>query len=130
MSADAALVYLKRFGMLVSKRIAVATNNDSAYPVTEALSEAGAAIEILDMRASAPASPLRSDGVSCSSGHNDAARMRLELWRDLGQLASRSPLAAIMFSGLRSLLGRMPSSFRAHIEAAWLKTLLTWLHVL
>ena len=38
MSADAALVYLRRFAVLVGKRIAIATNNDSAYPVAEALS--------------------------------------------------------------------------------------------
>ena len=37
MSADAALVYLRRFGVLVGRRIAIATNNDSAYPVAEAL---------------------------------------------------------------------------------------------
>jgi sarcosine oxidase subunit alpha len=58
MSADAALVYLKRFGVLVGKRVVVATNNDSAYPVVEALAEAGAAVEIVDARASSPTSPL------------------------------------------------------------------------
>ena len=58
MSADAALVYLKRFGVLVGKRVVVATNNDSAYAVAEALAHAGAAVEILDMRASGPASDL------------------------------------------------------------------------
>ena len=42
MSADAALVYLSRYAVLVGKRIVVATNNDSAYPVAEALAEAGA----------------------------------------------------------------------------------------
>ncbi len=35
MSADAALVYLRRFAVLVGQRIAVATNNDSAYPVAQ-----------------------------------------------------------------------------------------------
>src|SRR6202034_3266176 len=59
MSADAALVYLKRFGVLVGKRVVVATNNDSAYAVTEALAEAGAAVEIVDTRASGVASTLR-----------------------------------------------------------------------
>ena len=42
MSADAALVYLKRYAVLVGKRVVVATNNDSAYAVAEALAEAGA----------------------------------------------------------------------------------------
>ena len=58
MSADAALVYLRRFGVLVGKRVVVATNNDSAYAVAEALAEAGAAVEIVDTRASGPASRL------------------------------------------------------------------------
>ena len=51
MSADAALVYLRRYAVLVGKRIVVATNNDSAYAAAEALAEAGAEVEILDTRA-------------------------------------------------------------------------------
>ena len=58
MSADAALVYLRRYAVLVGKRIVVATNNDSAYPVAEALAEAGAEVEILDTRAAGPACRL------------------------------------------------------------------------
>ena len=58
MSADAALVYLRRYAVLVGKRIVVATNNDSAYAVAEALAEAGAEVEILDSRAAGPASQL------------------------------------------------------------------------
>ncbi|MBV9288429.1 MAG: (2Fe-2S)-binding protein, partial [Hyphomicrobiales bacterium] len=54
MSADAALVYLQRFGAMVGRRIAVATNNDSAYPVAEALSEAGAEVVVLDSRMDPP----------------------------------------------------------------------------
>ncbi len=74
MSADSALVYLKRFGVLVGKQIVVATNNDSAYPVAESLSAAGAAVEIVDARADGFASPLRVtrgaviDGVIGSRG--------------------------------------------------------------
>jgi sarcosine oxidase, subunit alpha len=59
MSADAALVYLKRHAVLVGKRVVVATNNDSAYAVAEALAEAGAEVEIVDRRASGFASTLR-----------------------------------------------------------------------
>jgi sarcosine oxidase subunit alpha len=59
MSADAALVYLKRFGVLVGKQLVVATNNDSAYAVAEALAEAGAEVEIVDTRASGVACTLR-----------------------------------------------------------------------
>jgi sarcosine oxidase subunit alpha len=58
MSADAALVYLRRYAVLVGKRIVVATNNDSAYAVAEALAEAGAEVEILDTRAAGPPSQL------------------------------------------------------------------------
>jgi sarcosine oxidase, subunit alpha len=56
MSADAALAYLRRYAVLVGKRIVVATNNDSAYPVADALAEAGSEIEILDTRADGPPS--------------------------------------------------------------------------
>ena len=59
MSADAALVYLKRFGVLVGRRVVVAANNDSAYAVAEALAEAGAEVEILDSRAAGPSSKAR-----------------------------------------------------------------------
>jgi sarcosine oxidase subunit alpha len=59
MSADAALVYLKRFGVLIGQRVVVATNNDSAYPVAEALAEAGAEVEIVDTRASGPSCQLK-----------------------------------------------------------------------
>jgi sarcosine oxidase subunit alpha len=58
MSADAALVYLKRYAVLVGKRVVVATNNDSAYAVAEALTEAGAQVELVDSRASGPACSL------------------------------------------------------------------------
>jgi sarcosine oxidase, subunit alpha len=58
MSADAALAYLKLYAVLVGKRIVVATNNDSAYPVAEALADAGATVEIVDARANGPTSQL------------------------------------------------------------------------
>ncbi len=59
MSADAALAYLRRFAVVVGRRIAVATNNDSAYPVAEALNEAGAEVEIFDARPDAPPTRLK-----------------------------------------------------------------------
>ncbi len=73
MSADAALVYLRRFGVLIGRRIAIATNNDAAYSVAEALSEAGAEVEIFDVRPDAPPTKLRvSAGVEVE-GVIDAA---------------------------------------------------------
>ena len=74
MSADAALAYLRRFGVMVGRRVAVATNNDSAYPVAQALAEAGAEVEIFDTRPDPPMTPLKVtrsveiDGVAGSFG--------------------------------------------------------------
>ncbi len=53
MSASAALDYLRRHGVLVGESIVVATNNDSAYVVAEALRQAGAAVTLADVRAAA-----------------------------------------------------------------------------
>ncbi len=50
MSADAALVYLRRYGVAAGARIVVATNNDSARDAAGALAEAGAAVTIVDSR--------------------------------------------------------------------------------
>ena len=49
MSADAALVYLKRYAALIGRRVVVATNNDSAYAVAEALAAAGAQVELVEL---------------------------------------------------------------------------------
>ncbi len=74
MSADAALVYLRTFAVLVGRRVAVATNNDSAYAVAEALAEAGADVEIFDTRPDGPATAVRTtaeveiEGVDGASG--------------------------------------------------------------
>ena len=59
MSADAAFLYLRRFAVMVGRRVAIATNNDSAYPVAEALSQAGAEVEIFDTRSDGPSTELR-----------------------------------------------------------------------
>ncbi len=53
LSAEAALAYLKQYGVLVGERVAVAANNDSAYAAAAALREAGAAVTIVDCRDSA-----------------------------------------------------------------------------
>ncbi|QIG52038.1 sarcosine oxidase subunit alpha family protein [Nordella sp. HKS 07] len=50
MSADAALVYLRHYGVRVGRRVIVATSNDSAYEVAGALTEAGAEVTLVDMR--------------------------------------------------------------------------------
>lgn len=50
MLADAALAYLTRHNVLVGRQIVVATNNDRAYPVAQALRAAGASVTIADWR--------------------------------------------------------------------------------
>ncbi|WP_421925985.1 2Fe-2S iron-sulfur cluster-binding protein [Neoaquamicrobium sediminum] len=50
MSAEAALYYLRRHGVLVGERIVLAANNSRALGVADALREAGAAVTVADLR--------------------------------------------------------------------------------
>lgn len=50
MSCDAALGYLRRFGVVAGREVVVATNNGSAYETARALSEAGAKVTLVDYR--------------------------------------------------------------------------------
>ena len=50
MSAEAALYYLRRHGVLVGDRIVLAVNNSRALGVADALREAGAAVTVADLR--------------------------------------------------------------------------------
>ncbi len=50
MTADAAGVYLNRFGILAGEHVVVATNNDSAYNVAMDMAGAGAEVTLLDSR--------------------------------------------------------------------------------
>lgn len=50
MSAQAVQAYLTRWGVLPGRRIVVATNNDSAYPVASSLVRAGATVTVVDYR--------------------------------------------------------------------------------
>lgn len=50
MSADAALQYLRRYGVLAGRRIVCATANDSTDEVAAALAEAGAEVVLVDVR--------------------------------------------------------------------------------
>jgi len=79
MSADAALIYLRRFAVLVGRRIIVATNNDSAYEVAGALTEAGADVTLVDCRQDG--TPAAPEGVSRMAGRLVAearGKMRVE----------------------------------------------------
>ena len=79
MSAEAALIYLRRYGVRAGRRLVVATNNDSTYEVAGALSKSGAEVVLVDMReGSLPAAP---DGVRGLSGRRIVSargRMRVE----------------------------------------------------
>ena len=74
MSAEAALIYLKRYGVLVGARVVLATNNDAAYRVATALAAAGAAVTIADTRATGPVADgvkvIRSVSISAVHGVN------------------------------------------------------------
>lgn len=79
MSADAALVYLRRYAVLVGRRIVVATNNDSAFEVAGALAAAGAEVTLVDLREDAH--PVISAGIRLLAGRaiiSARGRMRVE----------------------------------------------------
>ncbi len=50
MSAEAALVYLRRFGVAAGRKVVVATNNGLAYETAEALAAVGADVTVVDYR--------------------------------------------------------------------------------
>ncbi|MDE3174567.1 MAG: (2Fe-2S)-binding protein [Pseudomonadota bacterium] len=50
MSAEAALIYLRRHDLRVGERVVVATNNSGAYAVARALRDAGARVTVADFR--------------------------------------------------------------------------------
>ena len=50
MSAEAALYYLRRHGVLVGERIVLAANNSRGLSVADALREAGASVTVADLR--------------------------------------------------------------------------------
>jgi sarcosine oxidase subunit alpha len=54
MLAEAGLAYLNQYGVLVGDRVAVATNNDSAYASALALKAAGADVTVIDARITPP----------------------------------------------------------------------------
>ena len=63
MSAEAAMFYLRRHGILVGERVVLAANNSQALVVADALREAGARVVVADLRAGE-----RVDAVHGASG--------------------------------------------------------------
>jgi len=84
MAADAALVYLRCYAVRVGRRIVIATNNDSAYEVAEALIEAGAAVTLIDMRQDGlPSAPkgvtvLRGRMIASAQGKSSVESVTLD----------------------------------------------------
>ncbi|TGV09582.1 sarcosine oxidase subunit alpha family protein [Mesorhizobium sp. M8A.F.Ca.ET.173.01.1.1] len=79
LSADAALAYLRRHAVLVGRRVVVATNNDSAYEVAEAIAEAGAEVTLVDIRRDGmPAAPARIRLFKGRALASAAGRLRVE----------------------------------------------------
>lgn len=50
LSANAALVYLRRYGVAAGRKVVVATNNGLAAAVAKALGEAGSDVALVDFR--------------------------------------------------------------------------------
>ena len=71
MSADAALIYLRRHGVLVGSRVVVSANNSSAVAVAGALARAGASVTLADLRsdATAPEGVALRKGVAVEAVH-------------------------------------------------------------
>ena len=71
--ADAALLYLRRYGIKLGQRAMVATNNDSAYEAALALRNAGCDVHLIDSRLEADLDPVllratRASGIDVMPG--------------------------------------------------------------
>jgi sarcosine oxidase subunit alpha len=96
MSAEAALIYLKRYGVRIAERVVVATNNSRAYSVAAALRDAGAEVTLVDTRKAVQHS---LDGVDVRLGATIAGvegRLGVEAVR-IGD--RRVPADALLVSG-------------------------------
>ncbi len=79
LSADAALVYLRRHAVLVGRRVVVAANNDSAYEAAGALAEAGADVTLVDIRREGmPDTPAKVRLVKGRALASASGRLRVE----------------------------------------------------
>ena len=69
MLAHSAAAYASRFGVLVGRRIVIATSDDSGYEAAAILSKAGAEIVgIVDAREKGPSDPRMADGLPILAG--------------------------------------------------------------
>lgn len=81
MSAEAALVYLRRFGVVAGRNIVVATNNGLAFETAEALADAGARVTLVDYRSksSSPAGVRVLNGLTVISASGRGALKAVRL---------------------------------------------------
>lgn len=81
MSAEAALVYLRRFGVVAGRKVVVATNNGLAYETAEALAATGAEVTVVDYRDDIPVPAglrvLKGLSVISASGRGMVSAVRL-----------------------------------------------------
>ncbi|AOF93905.1 2Fe-2S iron-sulfur cluster-binding protein [Sinorhizobium sp. RAC02] len=81
MSAEAALVYLRRFGVAVGRKVVIATNNGFAYETAEALAATGADATVVDYRCDAASVAgvrvLKGVTVVAAAGRNAVNAVRL-----------------------------------------------------
>ena len=69
MLASSAASWLHRFGILPGRQVAIATTNDSPYPLASALAAAGAEVTVIDSRTDpAAAEALETAGVTVHRG--------------------------------------------------------------
>ncbi len=83
MSAEAALRYLRLYGAVAGRRVALATGNDGSYAVAGALAAAGCDVTLIDARQGGPEAPegvdlRRGARVTAAAGQGAAARVRLD----------------------------------------------------
>ena len=84
MTAAAGRAYLNRYGILPGEKIAVATNNDSAYAAATELADAGAEVVLLDARAA-----VHAELTARAKRHNVTTRLAHAPLRALGRMRVR-----------------------------------------
>ncbi len=85
MSAEAALHYLRRFGVVAGRRVVVATNNGIALEAARALAEAGADVTLVDQRDNPAATdlPVIRDRIRKAIGRRAVTGLELDSGRHL-----------------------------------------------
>lgn len=102
MTASALATYVNRFGVLPSRDVVIATNNDSAYRSALAACTAGARVTLVDARSEAPG-PLM-DAVIAAGGR---VRLRSGVLKARGERADAWRAVAAVEIGVLDAQGRL-----------------------